>query len=70
VLTYMTRSVEMEVLPHKGARHSVVERSFVPLDEAHFGGSIAKNKRTMVVNVLVDWNSTTGNNCQSGLSVP
>jgi hypothetical protein len=35
----------MEVLAHKGACHSVVERSFVPLDEAHFGGSIANKTK-------------------------
>jgi hypothetical protein len=50
MLTYMTRSVKMEVFPHKGARDSVVERSFVSLDKAHCGGSFAK-KQNAVVNV-------------------
>jgi hypothetical protein len=40
----MTRSVEMEVSSHDRARYSVVERSLVSLNEAHFGVLIAKSK--------------------------
>jgi hypothetical protein len=46
----MTRSVKMEVFPHKRARDSVIERSFVALDEAHFCVLFAK-KQNAVVNV-------------------
>lgn len=34
-LTYVTGSIEVEVPPHGGVRHQVVEVSFVPLNETH-----------------------------------
>lgn len=35
VMAYMTRAIEVKVLSNKGARHQVVKRSLVSLDEAH-----------------------------------
>jgi hypothetical protein len=35
VVAYMTRAIEVKVLSNEGARHQVVERSLVSLNEAH-----------------------------------
>jgi hypothetical protein len=43
VSTYMTRSIQVEIPPNERARDSIVEGSFVALDEAH--GRIFKTIR-------------------------
>jgi hypothetical protein len=37
MLTYMSRSIQVEVPPNERARDSIVEGSLVALDEAHGG---------------------------------
>jgi hypothetical protein len=53
----MTRSVKMEIFSHKRARDSVIERSFVPLDEAHTGVLFAQKQNAVVKVKEVIWHN-------------